>query len=122
MSQQRKRRVPSGFEWHHDEANHLVRPTDGPPPTVRIKHTDLNLDIAGASSSHTTYITAPASPEKRRDQCGPTSPNFNWLDGEFLPEMLGEQEQGHGAEEEDEEDAVDPDYQHHIDTIEPGPP
>jgi hypothetical protein len=36
-----------------------------PLPDVHLRHTHLNLDAAGPSTSRTSYISAPASPSKR---------------------------------------------------------
>lgn len=50
-----------GFEWNSDE----TQASENLHRTTRIRHTNIDLDIAGAASTNTTFITAPASPEKR---------------------------------------------------------
>lgn len=63
--QNRKRSAPSNFdEWNHgdEDTDHLD--TAG-ARTTRLRHTQFNLGSGSSKlSSQTTYITAPASPEK----------------------------------------------------------
>jgi len=101
----RKRRARKSFDWH-------PVPEDGEEPAsapdIRIKHTRLDLDESGGSSSKTTYISAPASPTKKSL---PFYDDFNWND-EPAPLELNTTNYPF----------LDPAYQHFLDINEPGPP
>jgi len=108
-SRSRKRRAPSSFDW-----TPVLDDTDEPQPLpdIRLRHTQLNLDSAGPSTSRTSYIPAPASPKKR---AGPSVndnyDNYNWNPEPAPPEINLENYP-----------FLDPAYQHHLDLWEPGPP
>lgn len=52
-SQNKRRRNPQGFEWHNG---------DQPPPTARMRHTNISLDAEGPRTLNTTLLPAPVSP------------------------------------------------------------
>lgn len=115
-SKNRKRRADA-FEWHGDGnagADNLA------PPTVRRKHTDISIDMAGPSSTQSSYVTAPASPVK-------SQPSERIYREDYLLHQMGldiEIDDGlagvyDAIEDEDQgdelEEDVDPQYQHHLD-------
>lgn len=104
-------RKRTAFEWHGGQDAR-------PPPTVRMHHSDININSAGPSSVQSSSITAPASPSKTI----PTLYRDDYLlhqlaldvevddglgDGDQLGDGLG------GDDEDDAEGAVDPQYQLH---------
>lgn len=113
----RARKRPT-FEWHHSAHD--------APATVRLRHTDISIDNAsGRPSTQSSFITAPASPSKAllRDrlytddyllhQMGPTVEVDDGMGGGGgLGEHLDE-----GALEDEDELAVDPNYQRHLDEL-----
>lgn len=58
MSRSTRKRT-AAFEWHSNDYSE-----EGPPPTVRLRHTDISINAAGPSTMQSSYITAPASPSK----------------------------------------------------------
>ncbi|KZP17622.1 hypothetical protein FIBSPDRAFT_957071 [Athelia psychrophila] len=57
------RDAAAAFNWHDIEDDHSIDCQE--PRTTRFRHTGYNLDATGNSSYATTYLTAPASPDKR---------------------------------------------------------
>lgn len=120
MSQhsKRKRRGPEGFEWTIDNADDRA---DDQPRTTRIRHTNIDLDATGVPSSNTSYITAPASPEKRADLSAHGPYDLEGVvDDETLPVLID------CPDSDDEEDIaaagdaqVDPQYQQHLNVLDP---
>jgi len=105
----RKRPVPASFDWTPvldlDEPLQL--------PDIHIRHSHIDLDPVGPSSSHTRYISAPASPSK---STGPThnyndDDDFNWNYEPAPPEI-----------NINDHPFLDPAYVHFLDINEPGPP
>lgn len=114
-----KRRAPHGFEWHPSDAlTSDGRNEDGPPPTIRIKHTDFHLDASGSASTQTTFIPAPASPEKiqRYSHAHDWDNEASVFDG---PDQLANGWDNDRAEDEEGDEEVDPQYQRHLDMQEP---
>ena len=99
-----KRKAPSIFDWQRA----LEEGEQHPNPDIRIKHTRFDLEESGASSSRTTYISAPASPTK---SAPPVYDDFTWND-EPPPLELNIANYPF----------LDPAYQHFLDINEPGPP
>ncbi|KZP31898.1 hypothetical protein FIBSPDRAFT_944525 [Athelia psychrophila] len=60
-----KRRAAAAFDWHDIEEDDDRSIDCQEPRTTRFRHTGYNLDATGNSSYATTYLTAPASPNKR---------------------------------------------------------
>lgn len=123
MSQnpKRKRRGPEGFEWHTDNTDdHTDDHTDDQPRTTRIRHTNINFDATGTSSFNTSYITAPASPEKRAapGMHGPHA--FDGLDNDTLPGLIDcDDSDGEEDTAAVEEAQLDPQYQQHLNVLDP---
>lgn len=111
----RKRRA-GAFEWYQDDTNTGADNLE--PPTVRRKHTDISVNIAGPSSTQSSFVDAPASPVK------PRASEPMYRDDYLLHQMGLEIEvvedglagvfddvEGQGEEIEDD---VDPQYQRHL--------
>lgn len=99
----------SSFEWT-PVPDHDNEPL--PLPDICVWHMHLNLDSAGPSTSHTTYISAPASPSKCVEPLFDDNyNNYNWNPGPPPSEINIENYP-----------FLDLTYQHHLDLIEPGPP
>lgn len=110
-------RKRTAFELHE---GHDARP----PPTVRMRHSDININSTGTFSVQSSSFTAPASPSK-----APTLYRDDYLlhqralDVEVDDGMggwLGDEGGLGGIEgledgEDDAEGAVDPQYQLHLD-------
>lgn len=109
-------RKRSAFEWHGSQDAR-------PPPTVRIRHSDININFTGPSSIQSSSITAPASPSKTT----PTLYRDDYLLHQIALDMevddglggLGDEVEVGGIEgledgEGDAEGAVDPQYQLHL--------
>lgn len=113
----RARKRPT-FEWHHAP--------QGAPATVRLRHADISINNAsGRPSAQSSSIIAPASPSKAPPterlytedyllhQMGMTAEvddGMGWGGG--LGEHLDE-----GEPEDEEELAIDPNYQRHLDEL-----
>lgn len=70
----RKRQKVLPLRWV--SANITDDTTTQSAPPIRIRHTELNLDAGGSSSGRISYISAPASPQKRLT---PTPvPDYDW--------------------------------------------
>lgn len=114
MSHSRKRRMPSGFEWNSDE----TQPSENLSRTTRIRHTNVNFDVAGAASTSTAFITAPASPEKRSGT-GPTDISSGHAGDDDVMPSLSEAVYPDSDDEGDDdalgEAELDPQYQDHLD-------
>jgi hypothetical protein len=105
----RKRRAPASFDWT-PVPDHGADPQ--PSPDIRLRHTHINLDSAGHSTSRTSYISAPASPSKRAGtSVDDTYDSYNWNPEPPPPEINIENYP-----------FLDPAYQHYLDLMEPGPP
>lgn len=110
------RKRSAAFEWH--------TPTDeqgGQPPTIRLRHTNMSInDNVGRSSMQSSFITAPASPSKaaRTDRIYQEDYLLHQMglnaEVDYAMEGLDEDE-GHGEGDGEDELAVDPDYQSHLD-------
>lgn len=116
----RKRRADA-FEWHED-AN--ADADNQAPPTVRRKHTDINVNMAGLSSTQSSYVTAPASPVKPH-------PSERIYRDDYLLHQMGleieiedglagvsgaieDENQRDNLEGDELEEDVDPQYQRHL--------
>jgi hypothetical protein len=99
-----KRWAPLEWAQIPDDADSLQ-----PRPDIRLRHSHVNLDQSGPSSTRNTYLSAPASPSK----AGPTNyyDDYNWND-EPAPLGTNTLEDSH----------LDPAYVHYLDVNEPGPP
>lgn len=120
MSQhsKRKRHGTTDFQWHADGQG-TVKHGDEQPRTTRFRHTTMNLDATGTSSSSTVYIAAPASPEKRDI---PVNRPYE-SEGEGTYDDLPALEDCEDSDDEDDTvDAVDvqldPQYQQHLTVLE----
>lgn len=120
MSQhpKRKRRGPDGFQWHADQSTDDHG--DEQLRTTRLRYTNVNLGTTGASSFSTSYIIAPASPEKRADLSAHGPHNLEGADDDILPGLID------CLDSDDEEDdmaaagdaQLDPQYQEHLTALE----
>lgn len=113
MSHSRKRRIPSGFEWTNDDTSGGIQDVER---TTLIRHTNFNLEMAGGSSSRTEFVTAPASPEKRP---GVSTTHSYDNDGDDIMPALGDTYPESDDEDEGDIEAVDPEYQAHLNQLEP---
>ncbi|KAF7984577.1 hypothetical protein HWV62_13799 [Athelia sp. TMB] len=107
----RKRALPSGFEWRQDGTS--VDPSDM-PRTTRIRHHTFNLDASGHSTSSSAFITAPASPEKTSSSealAEPQSAPAN--DDDEMPALVEVAEESDDEDGEECEAARNPEYQQH---------
>lgn len=114
-----KRRAPFAFEWEKvDAGSGYGRNEDGLPPTIRIKHTDFHLDTSGSASTQTTFVPAPASPEKV--QRFAHTHDWDSMASVFdAPNQLGNGCDSGKAEDEEGDEEVDAQYQRHLDMQEP---
>jgi hypothetical protein len=84
-------------------------------PSIRIKHTQFNLDISGSTSSQTSFLPAQASPRKKGATSSSTAADdydsYNWNPDPAPPEITVENYA-----------FLDPEYVHNLDMKEPGPP
>jgi hypothetical protein len=101
----RKRRAPASFDWTPvlDDSDE-----DQPLPDIRIRHTRVELDESGRSSSTTSFIPAAASPAKNRRA------QYDDIDWNNEPAPLELNTANYPF--------LDPAYQHFLDVNEPGPP
>ncbi|KAF7969882.1 hypothetical protein HWV62_25675 [Athelia sp. TMB] len=115
----------ANFEWYAPADGQASQSEDGPPPTVRLQHADFTTnDAAGPSSIHNSYVTAPASPPK------PTATAPVYQQDYLLYQMgigadVDYQMAAGTGEDQDEgaaEDAIDPQYQHHLEERSLGEP
>jgi hypothetical protein len=98
----RKRREHPSFDWTPiDDDNKEL-----PIPEIHIRHTRLDLDASGASSSTTRFLAAPASPAKRSCHA---EEDFSWND---MPVPLELNTTNYPL--------MDPAYEHFLDINEPG--
>jgi hypothetical protein len=105
----RKRRAPSSLDW-----TPVADSDELPPlPNIHIRHTHLNLDPTGSSTSRTSYISAPASPSKTSNVASSqdTHDSYNW-NTEPAPLEINYENYPF----------LDPAYQHHLDDSGPDPP
>jgi len=103
----RKRRAPLEWAQIPDDADSLQ---PQPQRDIRLRHSHVNLDQSGPSSTRSTYLSAPASPSK----AGPTNyydDDYNWNNE---PAPLGTNTL--------QDPYLDPAYVHYLDANEPGPP
>ena len=76
------------------------------PPTVRLRHTNIELREDGRSGQ-TQYVDGPASPRKRAEVLRPPT----WISEGPMPEINVQNYP-----------FLDPAYVHHLNANEPGPP
>lgn len=111
MSQSRgKKRAAAAFEWHENNADNYHPTEHQEPRTTCIRHTGYDLDALGRSSYTTTYLTAPASPDKRPGPSGrPVDEDMDVLPHQQdCPDMTCLED---GLQDDA---ALDPQYQRHI--------
>lgn len=114
-----KRKAPPRFDWQPSDAHIKDGQNEDVPRTVRIKHTDFHLDPSGSASTRTTFIPAPASPEKAQH-------NSRVDEWDNEASVFGPSDQlAHGwdngrVEDEEGDEEVDAQYQRHLDMQEPG--
>lgn len=113
----RKRRAGT-FEWHQANAS----ADNQERPTVRRKHTDISINMAGPSSTQNSYITAPASPVKSQlsEPIYRDDYLLHQMGLEIEDELAGPFDGVEDKEVEDEdegeelEEDMDPQYQRHL--------
>jgi hypothetical protein len=80
-----------------------------PPPSVRIRHTNISFGEDGQSSGCTQHFHGPASPRKQSSTA-------------HIPEPTWIQDAPPMGIDPSEYPWMDPAYEHHLDFNEPGPP
>lgn len=106
----RKRRMPASFEWQTVPEND---DDSLPQPDIHIRHSHLDLDQSGTSSSRTSYLSAPASPSKKAGPFNYDYDDYNWNNEPMPTETDATNHAFHDH---------DPAYLHFLDVNEPGPP
>ena len=84
-------------------------------PSIRIKHTQFNLNLSGSTSTQTSFLPTQASPRKKGTTSSSTATDdyylYNWNPDPAPPEITVENYP-----------FLDPEYVHNLDIKEPGPP
>ena len=108
----------SQLDWNYDSED---KGDNSVQETVRIPHTKVNMGDLGTQSTRTSYLSAPASPAKKKT----TSSNSNqhYHEG-FLTHEDGNTrfDEDDPANIDDSDDDLDPAYTHHLADLDSGGP
>lgn len=134
MSEYHRQRALNNLQFirHNRKRQHWVVDNDDDdlPPEVHIPHTQTRLRDSGIQSqpTRTTYVSGPASPEKRgsSSRLQPDADEHSYYHEGYIDDAHSEQASADRMEtdiEDDEsDDDLDPAYRQHLDEAEPGPP
>ena len=111
----------SQLDWNYDsedEGDNFVQ------ETVRIPHTEVNMGDLGTQSTRTSYLSAPASPAKKKTTSSNSNQHYHegFLNHEDGNARFDEDSLPDPANIDDSDDDLNPAYTHHLADLDSGGP